>query len=578
MTFDAELEAKLNRTGREWPPDEELTQEVMRAIDGHGDVRWPSRRRPRLRRWPVGIAACIALLALGTAAFLSLSSPAVTLAQIQAAAQRQPWLHGIGDNGDETWISPADGKVYLKEAAGRIQMFDLARHVWMQYLPATGELTATTAPDELQDKLPRWSPTSIWNLTVERLKQHGQEENSPFELRPETVTEDGRELIRIDVYRTDALGGRRLEEQLWADAQTRLPVRSLRAMPAAGEKTGEKIVTVHYEFPPAGPADIYAAGVPRSAKLIEAKYPAPDTLASLPKNLQEVLQATREAWTAFPRRYRAVIWRPDDNPVYPAASIDLIYWDGLPQERTKHFTTFLDWSGVKIHQAHYFNLMESEPAYHMQPTESVEEVLKWLAGQTPVQLDISDGVTLYSRHGPFPPPVVNAGPTTLRVQRINTGPTLSIIWFSRDNWPLLNQWPLVDRMDHLELVAEPEQNVPGTVALRRTVRDSREDYYLSPERDYLCVKRVFWQRKEGEWQKWREVDLAELKLLPTGHWCVGKRRTRSFPPHPIQPRFTDWIDEIDLQIVAEEELPDGIFDGQRLVREAQEKGNEVKAD
>ncbi|HEX5444633.1 MAG TPA: hypothetical protein VFW87_12415 [Pirellulales bacterium] len=575
MTFDAQLEAKLQQLGREWPPDQNLTQAVMRAIEGEAAGRRPARKRRWSRRLPLGLAACLALCAAGTAALFVFSSPGTTLAQIQAAARRQPWLHGIADNGDELWVSSSDGKIYLKEA-GRIQMFDRARHVWMQYRADTDELTATAAPDELQKKLPRWSPTSIWDLTVEAWKTRAREENSPFVLRQETVKEGGRELIRIDVYRSDALGGERLEEQLWADTQTRLPVRSMRVMPPRGDDRSEKIVSMRYEFPPAGPADVYEAGVPRTAKLIETKFPAADSLASLPEDLQEVLQAARRAWTAFPRRYRAVIWKAEADPLNPS-SIDLIYWEGLPQQRTKQFTTFLDWSGVKIHQARYWSLMESEPAFHLPPTDSADEVLLWLARQTPGQLDISDGVTMYSRQGPALPPVVNPMPTTLRVQRINTGPTLSMIWFSRDPWLLLNQWPLVDRMDHLELVAEPEQTVPGTVALRRIVRDSREDYYLSPARDYLCVKRVFWQQKQGTWQKWREVDLSELKLLPTGHWCVSQRRTRAYPRHPT-PRFTDWIDQIDIQVLAEDELPAGVFDGQRLVREAQEEGHKVEAE
>lgn len=35
------------------------------------------------------------------------------------------------------------------------------------------------------------------------------------------------------------------------------------------------------------------AGDPRTAKLVETKFPAIDPLASLPKDLQEVLQAAR---------------------------------------------------------------------------------------------------------------------------------------------------------------------------------------------------------------------------------------------------------------------------------------------
>ncbi len=127
-------------------------------------------------------------------------------------------------------------------------------------------------------------------------------------------TLDGRPCFRWDSYRPDALGNPRVEQQVWYDRTTRLPIRVRNRLQVAYQhQFGREFETIDYDYPATGPADLAALGVPRDAPVVvvdENKKQPSWHWADLPLEVQRALTGQADAVRRLPRDYRAVTFDP----------------------------------------------------------------------------------------------------------------------------------------------------------------------------------------------------------------------------------------------------------------------------
>jgi hypothetical protein len=389
-------------------------------------------------------------------------------------------------------------------------------------------------------KIPEWKPETPWEHFLgwyeERLEK--PDESGRIEKHEETV--EGRRLVRLDIYRADALGKEILVRQIWADPSTRLPVRSRsRLQLGLREREKREWETSTYDFPDKGPESIYELGVPRGLPVVktERKY--------LPEDVQALLEKAKAARDRFPTNYRAVIWNNDSE----AEAIDVIYRNGLK----------FRWDRYRNHDSKY-------PAYHLPLPASVDEVLHWCPKQTSMQAIVFDGERQFLRHNPYPEDV----------PAVRYEATVSVIrhrpqeyFRMQSHTPDAFQWPFLDRGGPAEIIVHPEEDPTGCIALRfGGAGDYRQDCYVDPQRDYLCVKWVYWRKQDGAWRKDWEDWLLDLRRLPDGRWYATRRmRIQYGDPEKGFGLQTNYS-HIDVKVLKDDEFPPGTFDGEKLLEGA----------
>ncbi len=531
-----------------------------------------------LRSWRMArISASLAGMAAAIAfAVLLLMPQRITLADVEAAMDRQPWIHVKFSDGEESWTCQSQGKRFLKNANGRIQLFDDVNHLWMQYVPGDDHITESRPSQKQLEEFKRRKRTP--GVPESRPEPAGHK--MPYEREKETV--GGRELLRFDTYYTDALDRRRLDHQIWVDPKTQLQVRSRRWGESRenGETEGRFVEGV-YDFPETGPASIYELGVPDGLKIVSTG--PQDTDLPLSNDMELILAETRKAQARFPDRFRLLAWPilDDESPYF--GGISRIYWNGNPKrtEPKNMFTPGLvDWSGVKIRQER-FTGVEGEPMVRrgkivlpesmLSMPDTPAELDSWLHGHAQATLDVSDGTRQYLYY---------ASRKLLQVFRINNGPALSSIQFPKNDWPREYQWPtlrfgedgMLNVTGDYRILSDPPEGVPGTVAVRLNSQPGQQfDFYLDPAHDYICIKYIQWSDADRHVSKRWEHDLSDLQQFPSGQWYATRMTSTSYGNDAEGTSGVVYKQAIDIVLLDEDEFPSDTFNGDKLLEEAKEK-------
>ncbi len=505
-------------------------------------------RRPKgvfARRWRrIGALAALVPAAV-LLAFMSFGkSSSIALADVRAAVNAKSWVHFRGDDGSESWVSLTDGKAYHKGPsflAGKTRMLlvDDAANRRLSYTEGDAAIYEDEPTVYEDGKVPEWKPRTPWEYFLgwhERQLAHPGKFGRT-ERHEETV--DGRKLVRFDDYYTDALGKDILVMQIWADAAMRLPVRSrARRQPGPEEKEKREWETGVYDFPDKGPGGLYDLGVPRGLSLVktERRY--------FPEDVQALLEKAKAARDRFPTSYRAVVWDNDRD-----SEIDIIHRNGL-----------------MFRSDRYFDLGPEAPAYHLPRPATLEGVLKWASGQRPMGITVFDGGREFHRSNPYPEDVpAERFRTTTRVLRESAEG-----YFRTSGSPPVDfQWPFLNMGGPAEIVLHPEEAPAGCVAVRfGGAGDSRQDFYVDPARDCICIKSVGWEKKDGTWRKNGEQWLPYLRRLPGGQWCATRRMQAQYvDPEKGLGLHANYY-SIDVKTLKDDEFPAGMFDGERLLEGA----------
>jgi hypothetical protein len=562
--------ALLREAAETFRPTDEMRrtarQRIMEAIESAEKEAKPQaapQARPRRRRrWPWPAAGAAAALAAAALIALALWPSPLTLAQVQEAVNVVDWIHVKYDNGEERWISPTlqlSGYIHPASTGFEYMTF-IDRRTGQRWSWINGGSYIS------EDDVSPWdSPRDAWEAIV---GYHEERAKEPYaggvsEFRRETEIVEGRRLVRFDVYYHDALGQSLLASQTWADPETRLPV-SVRRRLSVGERTDDRLfITGTYEFPASGPESIHELGAPEGLPIIRSGE------AEITDEIADLLDEITAAKMQFLEDYRVVHW----STKRPSSSIDVLYFHGPPALEERPWGLRLDYRQVSVRQSHYSSMGPEHPDYHLPMPATVEAILEWTATQTPRHIYLSDGERNFSRRGPLPPMFGNADERVLRVSRMDGWPP-----FPNGPWPTDFQWPLAHRTisGEIEPLTASENAPPGTIGIRTEKADIRQEYHVDPERDFICIRYTRWERRENGWFKRREETLSDLVQLPTGHWVATTKHLYQGgdPDRGFSPSENAW--RIDIKPLAPDEFPPGIFDGEKLLEDAREKGYRIE--
>jgi len=570
MKSSEDVEKVLERFGSEWPSDGSIVDRVMHEIQSAPVVTISPNRRKLFMKSLIGAAACLAVaIAAWLVPFFALT-PSVTLAQVQAAVAEQKWLHVKYDNGDETWETVDGWKQGGKDAQGHLRFTDQQNNVHTSYGPGLGYINEFKAPaPPSQTKLKPRTLLEIVGFELDMpegeatAKQKGQ--IAYTERHADKI--DGRHLVRFDHYQRDGLGQYPLMSQMWVDPQTRLPVRVRSVLQDGKFKVGQ------YDFPASGPENIYDLGAPRGLPIVAVSQ-------AVSGDVGKVIEAARKAQDRFPGRYRLIVW-PEKEQM---DSIDVIYRDGAPVRKQGWSGSIsvgpgeLDWSGVRIRMDHYFNV-EKHQAYCLSLPATAEQVMAWAKTQVPVSIYMADDKRIFDKYGPLPAPFHNKandpGPTRLRVDLRQGGrepclPCLDVI--VHEYWPVAR-----DHTGPYAFPADGAKTMPGTIAVRREAGDRRDDFYLDPAHDYICINQIGWEKRSGKWEKTRETKLLNLRQLPQGQWYATKKHIKDYgnPAKNIGSHEASW--NLDLLLLQKDQFPPDAFNGEKLLKDSKREGAIIEA-
>jgi len=227
--------------------------------------RWPTlTRRPSLPRWRRPVTATAAIVILAVTLFVWQSFEGLirlTWAEVRETLHTAPWVHYVLRDPEtreviaERWYDTSRSRHYLRSECKvpHLVLTDYKSGEEWLYYPGEG----TIAIFRLQDE---WEPET--NFFLDALAS---------ENRTEIRAEGANGLIRFDIFRAqeDKTGDRALSARVWVDSVVRLPVRVVLYAPGEDGRKQAKMSESTISYPPTGPADVFALGIPRDVKIVK---------------------------------------------------------------------------------------------------------------------------------------------------------------------------------------------------------------------------------------------------------------------------------------------------------------------
>jgi hypothetical protein len=528
-----------------------VVDSVMKRI---GDEAVPVRRM-RLRRWimaerarliPAGLAAMVLIGALFGYAIFG-GGVAMTLADVKAAMAGKVWLHIVSDGGQvrEEWTNTMEGKSYVKRFDGDLIYIDDAinERRWYEH---EAKMISVDQPVKYPDgKVPEWKGTAVAEYVIGPYEAAAKDARFAKDVERHEDKVDGKTCVRFDLYWKDALEERRLYEQMWADAQTRLPVKVRRRL-QTGErpKSGGREWSVGvYDFPEQGPRSLQELGMPAGTPVVKIGEKAP-------ANVKAIEEAVARGRAKYPKNYRSVVWIDEDGG---GGTVDIVWKNGETRRR----------------QERYFNMDHGKAEKRLAPPMTAERILEWTKHQTAVQIDMADGERKYLRRNPVEGFVGEPKePEVMVWAQQGRAMMNSNSWPEEIGWP---QWSTA--AGAVELVAKDDAECPANcVGVRMGGGTRRFEYYMDPAKDFVLVKSAWWEMREGKWVKTREYTNGSLAHIGDA-WTVGEQTVRDFGDEQKNIGASKAIWHVDVMEIGENEFPAGLFDGKKLMEGAKVETN-----
>lgn len=576
---DDQVETLLREASTAIRPDDQTRQAIRARVlvaskdASEGDTSGAAEHNGGRKRRRFAWAASVALLVTGAiiASFVLWPTP-LTLAGVVEALEDVDWVYIKYDNGEERWRSPnagvsawrapllgysADGKTY----------YDIS--FWNR---RSGEQHRRGARSGFISKSmlrPRDPGETAWDWLVKPLEEEIEvpAKSGRRQVERHEPTIDDRRVVRFDSYNIDMFDQRVLTQQLWADPESRLPIRirtrTNRKEPDDNPDPGYKNGV--FEFPESGPTSIYDLGAARNLPIVDWK-----SATQTNHEVTTVLDAMRAAERQFPENYRATYWESSERD---PTDIWVAIFSGKPQVHPPHPQRgfFLDFKGVKGRDARYAN-MSRDADYHLPLPTTPKQIDEWTRGQTPISLHVSDGDLIFAQRGPYPPVVQIPGAQdiTLRVRRIGSmlfrGP-------GQSRQPRQYQWPIAYRAfvsEFERFQADPQ--APHLIGLRVSYGDTREEYIVDASHDYICIEFSMYEKRGEIWFKTRTNSWGDFERLPSGAWVATSRRlvTPEDPLRGYSANETTWL--IHIEEIDPDQLPPETFDGDLVLEKAKALG------
>jgi hypothetical protein len=341
-------------------------------------------------------------------------------------------------------------------------------------------------------------------------------------------TIDGRQVVRFDTYSIGPLDLRVLTQQVWADPQTRLPVRIRKYSRLDEFNTGD------FSFPETGPSSIYDLNAPKGLEIVR-------NWGIIEPAARAIVDAGKEALQKLPDKMRIVDKRNNHIGIYYRI-------------------------GKKLRHETYAKIdVKTNSPLHIEPPETDENLREWVMHNlTLVQLRIYDGEYEYS---------LDEVPWKQEVK-------LSVEYCG-DDWidtrlPIRGQWPYTHNVGPMKVLENEPGTPQGCVLLRYEGLGLRRDWYVDPERDYICVKQLEFRKDQDTDQlimeKYREAERTDLTRLPSGQWYA---RTIKSHGSPVVEYDVKSLTDFEIEQLIDKDEPEGFFNGEKLLKKSMDKGINV---
>lgn len=205
--------------------------------------------------------------------------------------------------------------------------------------------------------------------------------------------------------------------------------------------------------------------------------------------------------------------------------------------------------------------MSGEPDYSIKPSASSKGVLEWAETQVPVSIAVFDGENSYKKSNPHPSPSFENHPEP-KVY-VHRGESL----FSSSRQHNL-QWSYANRPPgQFQRIEEMPEDIVGCIGLRIDAGDIRRDFYIDPEHDYICVRKIWWKKRLDNWEREREYEYFDFVQLPGGQWYTQRRNLVTYEDSEKEKVQGEVHWNVDFTILEEDEYPPGTFNGEKLLEE-----------
>jgi len=468
------------------------------------------------------LAAC---LLIGALLWVSIAWPtSITLADVHKSIESKTWVLISYEDGMKEWANLSERRSFLTYNRNQnfyVGMRDHVKGIWRAYHSNWGQqIHEETFPV-------RPYPQTPWEYAVGDWDDRGigQFANKTVEKFADSI--NGQKVVRFDTYNVGPLGIRSMAQQVWADPETRLPIR-------VRKYSGpEKFNTGDFSFPETGPSSIYDLNAPQGLEVV-SNWGVTEPAARVIKD------AAKQVLRQFPDKMCIV--RKSDY------IISISYRCGKKFRKESYGQKDPNRNSLLV----------------IKPPESNEQIRQWaLNNLTLFNLCIFDGEYEYS---------YDTG-EGLRDSSGETGAKLSVQYHGED-WidvliPLRNQWPYESNVGPLEVLEGEPGTPPGCVLLRYEGLGLRRDWYVDPSRDYICVKQLQLRKDQETGQLimegYREAERTNITRLPSGQWYARTVKSQGRLEVEYDVKL---LNDFEIEQLTGKGDSEGFFDGEKLLKNA----------
>lgn len=482
---------------------------------------------PALVKSGLGLAAC---LLIGAFLWFSIAWPtSITLADVHRSIESKTWVLVSYEDGMKEWANLSERQCFVTYNRNQnfyVGMRDHINGIWRYYHSNWGqqihEQSFTTRP----------YPQTPWEYAVGDWDDRGIGQFANKTVEKSTDTIEGRKVVRFDTYNVGPLSIRSMAQQVWADPETRLPIRIRRY------SRPEKFNTGDFSFPETGPSSIYDLSAPQGLEVVS-------NWGVMEPDARAIIDAAKQALRQLPDKMYIV--RKSDY------GISISYRCG---------NKFRSESYGKTEPNH-------NSLFVIKPPESNEQIRQWASNNLALfDLCIFDGEYEYSYDTGEAPWDSSEEP----------GAKLSVEYHGGEgDWidaliPLRNQWPYKDNVGPFEVLEGEPGRPSGCVLLRYEGLGLRRDWYVDPKRDFICVKQLQFRKDQETGQlkmeNYRETERTDLTRLPSGQWYA---RTVNSQGGQAVEYDVKLLTDFEIEQLTGKNDSKGFFDGEKLLKNAMDK-------
>lgn len=504
--------------------------------------------------WKVSATCAVALVLV--ALWLGLS-PQVSVAEMQAALLKQPWIHlrsVLPDQSvSEAWFS-TQTDVSASRARDASKFEDHRLHVYYSYdsteqVLYRGPVVSNTSEASQMGSLAAGLAVLLQGAKLpdnplQHLGLFGTNVNDQqvVEQKVEKIKEGAREWLDYQITVKYPRLPDPVRMTFRVDAQTKLP----QLCRIEGKHNGQPATQeIQFDYPGKGPADIYEIGVPKTAKVVD-RVPSGDL-----KRIVDSLEAGRQRmdnyravlvmqhgadynWRAFPellyrkgdrfRRDNLTSGQKIDEPQVPGADVDLRKWWF---ERVKPYQYYP--LSMQLGQVHYTYKWKKVTAADGSSHREIDSVQQYSYNLKPGELFPAD----YSLRPEFvcrPPMGIG----------------------NEDQIPKIDLQPAEGPAGCILLTVE---HMPRKG--RMNGRPGVHRYWLDPQRDYIALQWEMVERDDtGKEVITGAIVIEETARSPQGVWYATKARQKN-PAKQADGKSNDSIYHMYVDFDAE--LPESLF-------------------